>query len=175
MYKILAILLSIFLMSSCSNTEKNEQHELFSYSYDYQFYGIDNSSCNLKASTVSTLKGAIDIKETTVFLISTPTCLSCKNFTKLVNEIAIDKQLYVYNIDPYSSFYPVYETSDFDILLNIVKDANIKDESEFVLPILLIINNGIIDDYIVGYDTNLTNVLLKEQIEKTIEKSILIK
>lgn len=151
MSKLLTILLSFFLLCSCSNTSI-KQEELFTYYYDYQFYGFDTGECSFKATTVSTLKAAIDNKNSAIFLISTPTCISCKKVAQIVNEIALDNDLTVYNIDPNSSQYPVFDTDNFDILLDILKDIGINSDDDFVLPILLILNKGNISDYYYGYD-----------------------
>ena len=151
MSKVLTILLSLFLLCSCSNKPIYEE-ELFSYYYDYQFYGFDIGECSFKATTVSTLKAAIDNKNSAIFLISTPSCISCMKVAEIVNEIALDNDLNVYNIDSNSTIYPVFDTENFDVLLDILKDIGINSEDDFVLPILLIINKGNISDYYYGYD-----------------------
>lgn len=162
-------------MCSCSRPIENVPVELFTYSYDYQFYGLDNNNCNFKASTVSTLKSSIDNQVTSIFMISSPTCLSCKVFAEAVNDVAINKQISVYTIDPYNELYPVINTSDFDVLLDILKDVGINSEKDYVMPILLIINRGVIDDYIVGYDTSQNYDSLTKTVEQVINKSLLIK
>lgn len=175
--KIVGVLLIISLLLVCSCSKEIVQEELFSYYYDFQFYGLDGSECALKGSTVSTLKDAIDSKKTTVFLISTPICISCKDVTKIVNDIALKHGITIYDIDPNSSQYPVYSTDDFNVLLDILKNIGIDGESEFSIPILLVINNGKIDAYFKDYDHNSekTNEQLYDSIDKVLSKSIVYK
>lgn len=175
--KFLNILLIIPLLLLCSCSKEIIQDELFSFYYDFQFYGFDTAECALKGSTVSTLKDAIDNKKTTVFLISTPICSSCKEVTEIVNDIALKHNITVYDIDPNSSQYPVYNTDDFNTLLDIVKNIGINGESEFSIPILLVINNGEIESFFKDYDhnSNITYEQLYESIDDVLSKSIIYK
>lgn len=175
--KIVGVLLIIPLLLACACSKEIVQEELFSYYYDFQFYGFDTSECALKGSTVSALKDAIDNKKTTVFLISTPICLSCKTITVIVNEVALKHEITVYDIDPNSSQYPVYSTDDFNVLLGILKDIGINGENEFSIPILLVINNGKIEAYFKDYEHNSESSYeqLYSSIDDILSKSIIYK
>lgn len=178
MFKTLIKILCIsLLLTVCSCSKPIEQEELFSYPYDFQYYGFDTTKCCLKASTVSTLKKAIEDKQTTLFLISTPTCISCKGIAEIINNIGCEKNITVYNIDPNDSVYPVFSTGDFDVLLDILKEIGINGESEFSTPILLVINKGKIDGYFKDYDyhAEIAYEDLCASVEEVMAKSIFYK
>lgn len=184
-YNKLVIFFFVFLLFSCSLDNQSEivnidsnyvnnDYEIFTYAYDFQIYGLDNNKCCLKASTVSSLKSVIDNKQTAIFFISSPSCISCKTIISLLNDICFDKNLTIYDIDLYSSIYPVFETDDFDILINVLKNGVINNENEFVIPIIIIINDGIIEEYLLGYDyhqSDLSNDQLYSKIEQILSKS----
>ena len=175
MYRVIFILLSLLIFTSCSSNHIEEYYDIFSYNYDFQFYDFEAGECVLKGSTVSTLKSVIDNKESAVFMITAPTCMSCQGFVEIANDISKNKDITIYNIDPYSSLYPVFDTNDFDILLNILKEIGINNESEFFMPVILIINKGKIESYYNEHNDDMNYETLYSKIENIIDKSILIK
>lgn len=175
MYRVFSILLSLLIFTSCSSNSVKENNNIFSYNYDFQFYGFESGECVLKGSTVSSLKSVIDSKESAIFMITAPTCLSCKGVVEIVNDISESKDIIIYNIDPYSSLYPVFDTDDFDILLNILKETGINTEKDFYMPIILVINKGKIETYYNEHNDDMNYEELYSKLENIIDKSILIK
>ena len=169
------VLISLCSCNTVSNS--NKDFEIYTYNYDFQFYGFDNDDISLKASTVSALKSVLDNSKTAIFTISSPTCLSCKNALTFINDVAIKHNLTIYNIDPYSSDYPVFDTEDYDVLLSLLDVIGINGDVDFELPIVLIINKGNIDVHLIGFDH--TNGLTYDQnldiFDKLLSSSTLYK
>lgn len=174
--KVINFIFIFLLIIFCNGCNKNEDivvEELFNYYYDFSYYGFDaDDKINFKESTVGTLLDTYNNKDTCVFVISSPTCISCKRLMSIVNDIAISHDFIVYSIDPYSHIYPVFDDENvYHSLLDFL-NPYILSEDDFVLPIVLVINNGNIDSYMIGYEF-IDNDTLINQIDSVLSKFIL--
>lgn len=167
-FNLLIILLILITCIGCN--KKIKEDDLFTYYYDFSYYGFENvHDINLKATNLDTLTDAIDNKKTAIFTISSSTCLSCKKEVEILNDISKSHGFSVYLIDPYSHLYPLFdEDEQMNKLLDILKPY-IKTKDDLEIPLLIIVNDGDIVSCMVG--THDGDDTLFNKIDKVLKKS----
>ena len=153
MKKILTILICLLILSGCGK-DYSKPWGIETYEADMSYYeGLNKTGHMFKGTTVKELKRLIDNKGYGVFVFSHKFCAHCQIAMRMMNEVAEDLNVYIYYIDGYSDEYPIQDTENYDILLDILYDYMKEDEDgekAFFTPHIFSIIDGEIKDSYIG-------------------------
>ena len=132
MKKFFLVLVTIFLLCSCS------KKETVNYTYDMEYKEVDMSAypgvpsvghC-FKEIYPSEFFKAYDAKSSGVFYLGYPDCPFCRQFVKYLNELALQKGVTVYYMNAYNDAEPYkIGTEAYDRTLEILYDFTDEDDN----------------------------------------------